>query len=129
MPDAGNVGSGIHAIGCSISLLSLCVIVEENKVDGEMKNTLGMSRGLSKPSFTITGLHCTGASPIKVCNYSSWTLLQLYCSVFIVIKLQQLLLSALLVSWWIAHNKKNSFPNRRKIFMGQRANFIMDTPV
>ena len=31
MPDAGSVGSGIHAVCCSISLLSLCVIVEKNK--------------------------------------------------------------------------------------------------
>ena len=56
MPDAGSVGSGIHAVCRSISLLSLYVIVEKNKVDGEMEDTLGMSRTLSTPSYTITGL-------------------------------------------------------------------------
>ena len=55
MPDAGSVGSGTHAVSRSISLLSLYVIVEKNKVDGEMEDTLGMSRRLSTPSFTVTG--------------------------------------------------------------------------
>ena len=56
MPDAGSVENGVHADCRSTSLLSLCVIVEKNEVDWEMEDTLEMSRRLSTPSFTITGL-------------------------------------------------------------------------
>ena len=45
MSDVGSVGSGIHAVFRSISLLSLCVIVEKNQGDGEMEDTLGVLLG------------------------------------------------------------------------------------
>ena len=59
MPDAGSIGSGIHAVCRSISLLSLYVIVEEEKkLMGRWKTPWGCQGDYQHhPSPSLDFLH------------------------------------------------------------------------